>query len=236
MWHVHNFESHVAANGHSINDSSILENLGNVLLDTPMNFDTAVHSHTSNNSLRKMEKYISEKYDEAALIHLKEQIAAELRKELSINSCKLSNSSQVINVLNNQIDFLQSEIYFLREKRKEKHNLLKLVMKSQPLVKHESKPGNSAGHRNNQKLLTVDKNSLHPTTDINTENNTETNKSISSEQSNATLTVIPVSQSNHDIENDKTTTLISSSITTTQTTAKLSPVSKCSRIVKTNPQ
>ena len=33
-------------------------------------------------------------------------------------------------------------------------------MKSQPSIKHESKPGNSAGHRNYQNLLTVDKNSL----------------------------------------------------------------------------
>ena len=41
-------------------------------------------------------------------------------------------------------------------------------MKSQPSIKHESKPGNSAGHRNYQNLLTVHKNSLHPvTTDIN---------------------------------------------------------------------
>ena len=121
----------MAANGHSINDSSVLENLGNVELDTPMNFHTSVHSDTSNNGLRKMEKYISEKYDEAVLIHLKEQIAAELRKALSINNYKLSDSLQVINVLNNQIDCLQSEIYFLREEIK-KNNLLKLIMKSQP--------------------------------------------------------------------------------------------------------
>ena len=110
----------MAANGHLINDSFVLENLGNVELDTPMNFHTSVHSDTSNNSLRKMEKYISEKYDEAALIHLKEQIVAELRKLLSINNYKLSDSSQVINVLNNQIDCLQSEICFLREEIKEK--------------------------------------------------------------------------------------------------------------------
>ena len=113
----------MAANGHLINDSFVLENLGNVELDTPMNFHTSVHSDTSNNSLRKMEKYISEKYDEAALIHLKEQVVAELRKELSINSCKLSDSLQVINVLNNQIDCLQSEIYFFREEIKKKKTI-----------------------------------------------------------------------------------------------------------------
>ena len=47
-------------------------------------------------------------------------------------------------------------------------------MKSHPSIKHESKPGNSAGHRNYQNLLTVDKNSLHPlTTDINLNSNTK---------------------------------------------------------------
>ena len=116
----------MAANAHSINDSFVLENLGNVELDTPMNFHTSVHSDTSNNSLRKMEKYISEKYDEAALIHLKEQVVAELRKELSINSCNLSDSLQVINVLNNQIDCLQSEIYFFREEIKKTKQFIKI--------------------------------------------------------------------------------------------------------------
>ena len=56
MWKVHNFESNMAANGHSINDSFVLENVGNVELDTPMNFHTSLHSDTSNNRLRKMEK------------------------------------------------------------------------------------------------------------------------------------------------------------------------------------
>ena len=45
----------MAANGHSINDSFVLENLGNVELDTPMNFHTSVHNDASKNSLRKME-------------------------------------------------------------------------------------------------------------------------------------------------------------------------------------
>ena len=62
-------------------------------------------------------------------------------------------------------------------------------MKSESLIKHESKPDNSAGHHNYQKSLIVDENSLHPTTD----SNAETNRNISSEQKDATLTVIPVS-------------------------------------------
>ena len=83
-------------------------------------------------------------------------------------------------------------MYFLREEIKEKNNLLKLIMKSQTSIKQESKPGNY------QNLFTVNKNSLRPlTTDINPGSNTETNKNISSEQSNAT------SRSNHDIEHAK---------------------------------
>ena len=68
--------------------------------------------------------------------------------------------------------------------------------------------------------------SLHPVTaDINPDSYTETNKNISCEQREATLTFISVSQSNHDIENAKTATLISSSTTSTQNTAKLTTVS-----------
>ena len=62
-------------------------------------------------------------------------------------------------------------------------------MKSQPSIKHESKPGNSSAHRNYQNLLTVDKISLHQVTaDINPDSYTEKNKNISCEQSDATLT------------------------------------------------
>ena len=81
-------------------------------------------------------------------------------KEWSIKNYKLSDFSQPINVLNNQIDCLQSEIYFLREKIKDENSLLNLIMKSQPSIKHESKPVNSAGPRNYQNSSTVDKNSL----------------------------------------------------------------------------
>ena len=50
---------------------------------------------------------------------------------------------------------------------------------------------------------------MHPvTTDINPDSSTETIKNISSEQSDATLTLILVSQSNHDVENAKAPTLI----------------------------
>ena len=58
----------MAANGHWINDRFVLENLETVELDAHLKFYTSVRSGTLNNSLRKMEKYINEKHDEAALI------------------------------------------------------------------------------------------------------------------------------------------------------------------------
>ena len=65
-------------------------------------------------------------------------------------------------------------------------------MNSQPLIKDESKHGKSAGYHNYQKLLSADKIHLLPPTDINPDSNTERNKNIPSEQSDATLTVMPV--------------------------------------------
>ena len=58
----------MAPNGHWINDRFVPENLETVELDAHMKFYTSVRSGTLNNSLRKMEKYINEKYDEVALI------------------------------------------------------------------------------------------------------------------------------------------------------------------------
>ena len=84
-------------------------------------------------------------------------------------------------------------------------------MKSQPSIKHESKPGNSATQRNYQNLLTVEKNS-----NTETDSNTETNKNISSEQSDATLTLIKVPRSNHNIVNAKTVEFNSPCTTTMQ--------------------
>ena len=105
---------------------------------------------------------------------------------------------------------------------------------SQPSIKLESKPGNFAGHRNYQNLLNIGKNSLHlVATDINPDNKTETNKNISSKQSDTTLTLILVSRSNYDIENAKLATLNSSCTTTTQTTAKLIKVQTTAKVILT---
>ena len=51
----------------------------NIKLDTPTNLKSSVQSEKSNSSLSKIEKYISEKYDEVALKHLKEQIVDEIK-------------------------------------------------------------------------------------------------------------------------------------------------------------
>lgn len=53
----------------------------------------------------------------------------ELRNEL------LTDLPQVINVLNNQIDCLKIQVYFLIEELKEKSTMVKLIMKSDRAMK-----------------------------------------------------------------------------------------------------
>ena len=77
--------------------------------------------------LKKMEEYISQQYDQAALTHLKNQIIKEISKQNCEN--KLKNNAEctydVISALRSQTETLESEIYFLRGEIKEKNTLIK---------------------------------------------------------------------------------------------------------------
>ena len=86
-----------------------MNNLRNSELDKTANVNTSAQSEKSNSSFQKIEKNISEKYDEVALKHLKEQVIKGMRQELSLNKCEISDSSQVSDVLHNQIESPQTE-------------------------------------------------------------------------------------------------------------------------------
>ena len=106
----------------------------NILLDsitTPLDITLtssspkAIHSNenASDNSasskndklhIAQTEDYISKKYDEVALQHLKRELLKEINNEVSCKSVVNSNESLVIS-LKEHIESLQSEIYFLRE-------------------------------------------------------------------------------------------------------------------------
>ena len=60
-------------------------------LDIPADFNNSIQVEKSNNSLSKIEKYITGKYDETVLKHLKKQIENKMRQAVSLNKCKISN-------------------------------------------------------------------------------------------------------------------------------------------------
>ena len=81
-------------------------------------------SPANNSDIKKMEDYITKKYDEAALNHLRRQILKEVTQNVDekINSHKLdkTNTSDTTALLKTHIQTLVSEIYFLRSELQEK--------------------------------------------------------------------------------------------------------------------
>ena len=72
----------------------------------------------------KIEEYLNQQYDHAELAHLKNQIMKEVSKErenyrLDIK-CNSPGAYEVICSFGSQIETLQNEVYFLRNKLKER--------------------------------------------------------------------------------------------------------------------
>ena len=76
--------------------------------------------------MQELESFIDQKCNELALGILKKD--AEIKQQISQESEARYNTSLVKN-LKDQIDILQSEVYFLREELREKNNLFKILMK-----------------------------------------------------------------------------------------------------------
>ena len=78
-------------------------------------------------SIQELESFIDQKCNELALGSLKRD--AEIKQQISEESEAHYNTS-FVKSLKDQIDILQSEVYFLREELREKNNLFKILMKS----------------------------------------------------------------------------------------------------------
>ena len=74
-----------------------------------------------------MEGFIDQKYKELALGSLKRD--AEMKQQIS-QELEAHYNTSLVKSLKEQIDILQSEVYFLREELREKNNLFKILMKS----------------------------------------------------------------------------------------------------------
>ena len=102
---LENFDTSEPINIHLEKSSPIVPSLSN-LIKTP-------------GSVINIEPY-DEKYDKVALNHLKAQIMREIRNELNLASVQ-NGSSHIENIIalyKNEIDYLKSEICFLRDEMK----------------------------------------------------------------------------------------------------------------------
>ena len=134
-----------------------------------------------NSSLENIENYIDEKYEEATMSHLKQQILKDV--EIAIKTSIDNNKkNDIVSCLQSHIDTLLSEIYFLREEIKEKNQLIKAAFINEDIM-----PRIAQNTLKNDWNITNDK-----TTGIPILNNKEKNKtnSDSNTKSNTANTVI----------------------------------------------
>ena len=76
-------------------------------------------------SINSIKNYINNKYDEIALSHLKQSILSEVHATINEKIISIPKTDEVT-YLQIVIDTLMSELYFLREKLREKNNLIKI--------------------------------------------------------------------------------------------------------------
>ena len=85
-------------------------------------------SKINNSTISKLENYVDQKFDEAAMKHLKENIMSDIKYQFS-DVAKAKDCSQLlIDSLKDQINSLQNEIRFLREELKVKNYLLEITI------------------------------------------------------------------------------------------------------------
>ena len=105
--------------------------------DTPNRYNNSKsqfkQSKINNSTISKLENYVDQKFDEAAMKHLKENIMSDIKYQFS-DVAKAKDCSQLlIDSLKDQINSLQNEIRFLREELKVKNHLLEITITSKKI-------------------------------------------------------------------------------------------------------
>ena len=96
------------------------------MLSTPSRLKNYYNGPDSNKSsppnsshIKKMEDYITEKYDEIALDHLRSKILKEVthkfEEQLNLTKFNRPSISETIGLLKSHIETLESVVYFLRD-------------------------------------------------------------------------------------------------------------------------
>ena len=75
-----------------------------------------------------LENCMDEKYDQAALNHLKKELLNDVKQQFFNEGDKVN--LELVKKVKEQIDILKSETYFLREEIKEKNNIFKMFFHS----------------------------------------------------------------------------------------------------------
>ena len=161
----------------------------NVTLRTPSQLKNHYNGTGSNKSspansshIKKMEDYITEKYDEIALDHLRSKILKEVthkfEEQLNLTKFNRPSISETIGLLKSHIETLESEVYFLRDEFREKNVTIKSLMTSDfwsSKTSQHTKPPNDAysnlGNNKNNKSVLNEPPEKDPTVDFHVECN-----------------------------------------------------------------
>ena len=119
-----------------------------------------------------MESFIDQKCNELALGSLKRD--AEIKQQISEELEAHCNTS-LVKSLKDQIDILQSEVYFLREELREKNNLFKILMK--PKISDNKCHSIDTNNQNNKIPESAPSELRHTTTNKNNHKNISKNES-----------------------------------------------------------
>ena len=127
---------------HSITHNDLNISISRKSLETPMNTNdlSSLTAKTKRKtSINSIENYINNKYDEIALPHLKQLILRVFHTTINEKIISITKTNEVT-YLQNHINTLMSELYFLREELKEKNNLIKILLNKTEVIKHVTTP------------------------------------------------------------------------------------------------
>ena len=169
--------------GHLITCEDLNISISRKSLETPMNTNdlSSLTAKTKRKtSINSIENFINNKYDKIALSHLKQSILSEVHTTVNKKIISIPKTDEVTH-LQNHIDTLMSELYFLREELKEKSNLIKILLNKTEVIKHviirnneTLKDDQPSPTNNNQKLIVNDtSNASNPMNESYFNNSTE---------------------------------------------------------------
>ena len=152
------------------------------MLSTPSQLKNYYNGPDSNKSSPPNSSYITEKYDEIALDHLRSKILKEVmhkfEEQLNLTKFNRPSISETSGLLKSHIETLESEVYFLRDEPREKNVIIKSLMTSDvwsSKTSQHTKPPNDAysnlGNNKNNKSVLNEPPEKDPTADFHVEGN-----------------------------------------------------------------